>query len=340
MAKSYVINRFHRRILGPKQFERLISKQSDGEQLFGRLNPGRFIPENVSEEVLELDSVYQSLRKGLAAVRQSLSKDPAPEKLRQLGEMTELTCSYRKTLAEFYGNAPHIKTEGKIPESHIVLIDEMFKVAAVDVTARYDQTPDGNIARALQRLRSDAAELYRKITALWAYAHNDTETARVDRPFSWASWQRISLQALTAWMNPAPPCSGMAPTGTSCPAPWGLIYNTKDTNDCLESKHCFDPQPQNGGDNAAWGKAMAYALLDITEFHQRKFALIHFFDKDDFWTDIFRPSRYTPGDVLSSVSTFLNGGINYAPPVGGFPAHGDLGNGFLISIILFVQDYP
>lgn len=85
---------------------------------------------------------------------------------------------------------------------------------------------------------------------------------------------------------------------------------------------------------------MAYALLDITEFHQRKFALIHFFDKDDFWTDIFRPSRYTPGDVLSSVSTFLNGGINYAPPVGGFPAHGDLGNGFLISIILFVQDYP
>ena len=81
-------------------------------------------------------------------------------------------------------------------------------------------------------------------------------------------------------MNPAPPCSGMAPTGTSCPAPWGLIYNTKDTNDCLESKHCFDPQPQNGGDNAAWGKAMAYALLDITEFHQRKFALIHFFDKD------------------------------------------------------------
>lgn len=192
----------------------------------------------------------------------------------------------------------------------------MFKVAAVDVTARYDQTPDGNIARALQRLRSDAAELYRKITALWAYAHNDTETARVDRPFSWASWQRISLQALTAWMNPAPPCSGMAPTGTSCPAPWGLIYNTKDTNDCLESKHCFDPQPQNGGDNAAWGKAMAYALLDITEFHQRKFALIHFFDKDDFWTDIFRPSRYTPGDVLSSVSTFLNGGINYAPPCG------------------------
>ena len=169
------------------------------------------------------------------------------------------------------------------------------------------------IARALQRLRSGAAELYRKITALWAYAHNDTETARVDRPFSWASWQRISLQALTAWMNPAPPCSGMAPTGTSCPAPWGLIYNTKDTNDCPEPKRCFDPQPQNGGDNAAWGKAMAYALLDITEFHQRKFALIHFSDKDDFWTDIFRPSRYTPGDVLSSVSTFLNGGINYAP---------------------------
>ncbi len=131
-AKSYVINLFRSGITGARQFERLISKQSDEEQLFGRLDLGSLIPGNVAEEVLEQDSVYQSLRKGLAAVRQSLSKDPAPEKLRQLGEMTELTCNYRKTLAEFYGNAPHIKTEGKIPESHIVLIDEMFKAAAVD----------------------------------------------------------------------------------------------------------------------------------------------------------------------------------------------------------------
>ena len=45
-AKSYAINRFRRRILGAKQFERLISKQSDEEQLFGRLDLGSLIPGN------------------------------------------------------------------------------------------------------------------------------------------------------------------------------------------------------------------------------------------------------------------------------------------------------
>lgn len=126
-AKSYAINRFRRRILGAKQFERLISKQSDEEQLFGRLDLGSLIPGNVAEEVLEQDSVYQSLQKGLEAARQSLTGSPAPEKLRQLGEMADLTASYRKALAELYGNDPHIKTKGKIPESHIVFIDELFK---------------------------------------------------------------------------------------------------------------------------------------------------------------------------------------------------------------------
>ena len=126
-AKSYAINRFRRRILGAKQFERLISKQSDEEQLFGRLDLGSLIPGNVSEEVLEQDSVYQSLRKGLEAARQSLTGDPAPERLRQVGEMAQLTESYRKALAELHGNDPHIKTKGKIPESHIVFIDELFK---------------------------------------------------------------------------------------------------------------------------------------------------------------------------------------------------------------------
>lgn len=72
---------------------------------------------------------------------------------------------------------------------------------------------------------------------------------------------------------------------------------------------------QNGGDNAAWGKAVAYALLDITGFHRRNFALIHFSDSDDFRTDIFRPGQYTPEEVLASASTFLNGGTDYETPL-------------------------
>ncbi len=126
-AKSYAINRFRRRILGARQFERLISKQSDEEQLFGRLDLGSLIPGNVSEEVLEQDAVYQSLKKGLAAARQNLADDPAPEHLRRLSEMTELVEGYRKSLAELHGNDPHIKTKGKIPDCHIAFIDELFK---------------------------------------------------------------------------------------------------------------------------------------------------------------------------------------------------------------------
>lgn len=36
-AKSYAINLFRRHITGARQFERLLSKQSDEEQLFGRV---------------------------------------------------------------------------------------------------------------------------------------------------------------------------------------------------------------------------------------------------------------------------------------------------------------
>ena len=72
---------------------------------------------------------------------------------------------------------------------------------------------------------------------------------------------------------------------------------------------------QNGGDNAAWGKAVAYAFLDITGFHRRNFALIHFSDADDFRTDIFRPGQYATEDVLSSAASFLNGGTDYETPL-------------------------
>ena len=40
-AKSYAINLFRRHITGARQFERLLSKQSDEEQLFGRVDLAR-----------------------------------------------------------------------------------------------------------------------------------------------------------------------------------------------------------------------------------------------------------------------------------------------------------
>ena len=57
-AKSYAINAFRSRITGAKQFERLLSKQTDEEQLFGRLDLSSLIPGSVPESAFEGDGVY------------------------------------------------------------------------------------------------------------------------------------------------------------------------------------------------------------------------------------------------------------------------------------------
>ena len=66
-AKSAVINLFRAGITGARQFERLMSKQTDEEALFGRLDLSSLIPGGVPEEVLEQDQHYQQLRRKLEA---------------------------------------------------------------------------------------------------------------------------------------------------------------------------------------------------------------------------------------------------------------------------------
>ena len=61
-AKSYAINAFRSRITGAKQFERLLSKQTDEEQLFGRLDLSSLIPGSVPESAFDGDGIYQNLR--------------------------------------------------------------------------------------------------------------------------------------------------------------------------------------------------------------------------------------------------------------------------------------
>ena len=57
-AKSYAINLFRRHITGARQFERLLSKQSDEEQLFGRVDLSSLIPGSIPDAALEDDDVY------------------------------------------------------------------------------------------------------------------------------------------------------------------------------------------------------------------------------------------------------------------------------------------
>lgn len=54
-AKSYAINLFRSGITGARQFERLMSKQTDEEALFGRLDLSSLIPGGVPDQVLAYD---------------------------------------------------------------------------------------------------------------------------------------------------------------------------------------------------------------------------------------------------------------------------------------------
>lgn len=117
-AKSYAINAFRSRITGARQFERLLSKQTDEEQLFGRIDLSSLIPGSVPRNVLEQDAQYQRMQDRLRA---RLSSGQG------VGDLPEQMEHYRKALAELCGGEPQVNTAGKIPEADIVFLDECFK---------------------------------------------------------------------------------------------------------------------------------------------------------------------------------------------------------------------
>ncbi len=57
-AKSAAINYFRNRIEGARQYERLLSKQTDEDQLFGRIDLASLIPGSVPEAYLKDDPSY------------------------------------------------------------------------------------------------------------------------------------------------------------------------------------------------------------------------------------------------------------------------------------------
>lgn len=127
-AKSAVINLFRDGLTGARQFERLMSKQADEEALFGRLDLSSLIPGGVPEEILEEDALYQEMRRDLETLVLNYRRGDA-----SFGQQLELATTelerYRKALSELHGGEPRIITKGKLPDSHIVFLDEIFKAS-------------------------------------------------------------------------------------------------------------------------------------------------------------------------------------------------------------------
>ena len=101
-----------------------MSKGIDQEQLFGRLDLASIIPGHISNSRLEADEKYCNMRKELKQLMDTAVTDADFMRLSELqGKMSR----YHGALALYSQGTPEMITEGKIPDSHICFLDELFK---------------------------------------------------------------------------------------------------------------------------------------------------------------------------------------------------------------------
>lgn len=126
-AKSYAINLFRKRIEGAKQFERLMSKQTDEEQLFGRLDLSSLIPGSMPKDELMKDEEYARVYNELSSIYAKYKETHNVDDLKKAADLQRHLDYLKGILCTLDSGAPKMITEGKIPDSHIVFLDEIFK---------------------------------------------------------------------------------------------------------------------------------------------------------------------------------------------------------------------
>ena len=107
----------------------LASKQTDEEQLFVRLDLSSIIPGNMPSNELSKDVSYSvklnEVKKAYAqyeidAVENKRKRLKAQRLVKELGDIKEIICAIKEI-------EPKVITTGKIPDSHIVFLDEIFE---------------------------------------------------------------------------------------------------------------------------------------------------------------------------------------------------------------------
>ena len=126
-AKSYAINEFRKRITGAKQYERLMSKQTDEEQLFGRLDLSSLIPGNMPMDELMKDNRYAEQAEKVEKLYEQYQNDGLSSTLNEAVTEAKNLLNIKHILCALRSGTPKMITEGKIPDSHIVFLDEIFK---------------------------------------------------------------------------------------------------------------------------------------------------------------------------------------------------------------------
>lgn len=78
---------------------------------------------------------------------------------------------------------------------------------------------------------------------------------------------------------------------------------------------CLDESSSTKGQNAAWGKAVAFALLEIAAINRRDMALVHFASSSRCKSDLFEYGKYPQEQVLEAAQHFYGGGTDFETPL-------------------------